>query len=143
MALSRWGAPNGHERDDSTGASPLWHPVRRDQRVLRLCASAFVALSLVLFHASDLSSGVRAQPSGSAPTQQPSAPPPRQTGRPYSTAPPKKPQGSVPRAPSPVTFTDATAESRLNFRHAASPTSQKYLPETMGGGCALFDYDND
>jgi hypothetical protein len=144
MALLRWGAPNGHEREDSTCASPLWYLARCDQRVLRLCASAFVALSLVLFHASDLSSGVRAQSSGGAPTQQPSAPPPpRQTGRPYSTAPPKRPQGSAPRAPSPVTFTDATAESRLNFRHAASPTSQKYLPETMGGGVALFDYDND
>lgn len=31
----------------------------------------------------------------------------------------------------------------LAFRHANSPTPNKYLPETMGGGVALFDYDND
>lgn len=45
--------------------------------------------------------------------------------------------------PSPVTFTDVAAQSRVGFKHAASPTSQKYLLETMGGGVALFDYDND
>lgn len=47
------------------------------------------------------------------------------------------------KEPSPVTFTDVTAQSRVGFKHAASPTSQKYLLETMGGGVALFDYDND
>jgi len=31
----------------------------------------------------------------------------------------------------------------INFQHQASHTSKKYLPETMGSGVALFDYDND
>ncbi len=31
----------------------------------------------------------------------------------------------------------------LDFIHRNSPTSQKYLLETMGGGVALFDYNND
>jgi hypothetical protein len=31
----------------------------------------------------------------------------------------------------------------LDFRHRNSPTSQKYLIETMGGGVALLDYNND
>src|SRR5260370_36705849 len=31
----------------------------------------------------------------------------------------------------------------LDFTQANSPTSRKYLPETMGGGVALLDYDND
>src|SRR2546427_277524 len=31
----------------------------------------------------------------------------------------------------------------LDFIHANSPTTRKYLPETMGGGVALLDYDND
>src|SRR5215813_3592724 len=31
----------------------------------------------------------------------------------------------------------------IPFRHENSPTKQKYLPETMGGGVALFDFDND
>src|ERR1700724_922878 len=31
----------------------------------------------------------------------------------------------------------------LDFQHVNSPTPQKYLIETMGGGVALFDYNND
>lgn len=31
----------------------------------------------------------------------------------------------------------------LDFKHRNSPTSQKYLIETMGGGVALLDYDSD
>src|SRR5690349_18178772 len=31
----------------------------------------------------------------------------------------------------------------LDFVHRNSPTSQKYLIETMGGGVALLDYNND
>jgi hypothetical protein len=31
----------------------------------------------------------------------------------------------------------------LDFRHVNSPTPQKYLIETMGGGVALLDYNND
>ena len=31
----------------------------------------------------------------------------------------------------------------LDFLHRNSPTSQKYLIETMGGGVALLDYNND
>jgi enediyne biosynthesis protein E4 len=34
-------------------------------------------------------------------------------------------------------------QSNLEFTQANSPTSRKYLPETMGGGVALLDYDND
>src|ERR1700730_842295 len=40
-------------------------------------------------------------------------------------------------------FTDVTAALGLDFRNLASHTSKKYLIETMGGGAALFDYDND
>jgi len=40
-------------------------------------------------------------------------------------------------------FTDVTAALSLDFRNFASHTSMKYLIETMGGGAALFDYDND
>jgi hypothetical protein len=35
------------------------------------------------------------------------------------------------------------AAVHLEFRLEHSPTGQKYLLETMGGGAALFDYDND
>lgn len=43
----------------------------------------------------------------------------------------------------PGNFVDITAASGVRFQHLASHTSRKYLPETMGSGVALFDYDND
>ena len=43
----------------------------------------------------------------------------------------------------PGDFVDATQQLGISFRQQASPTSKKYLPETMGSGVALFDYDND
>ena len=42
-----------------------------------------------------------------------------------------------------VQFTDTSNASGLAFTHANSATSSKYLIETMGGGVALLDYDND
>jgi enediyne biosynthesis protein E4 len=38
---------------------------------------------------------------------------------------------------------DAKHPRGLDFEHVNSPTPQKYLIETMGGGVALFDYNND
>src|ERR1700681_687470 len=43
----------------------------------------------------------------------------------------------------PGKFLDLTLPLGVRFQHLASHTSKKYLPETMGGGVALFDYDND
>src|SRR5271168_4895696 len=40
-------------------------------------------------------------------------------------------------------FVDVTANSGVAFSAKASHTSKKYLPETMGSGVAVFDYDND
>jgi hypothetical protein len=42
-----------------------------------------------------------------------------------------------------VKFTNATAESGIAFRHVNGATGSKLLPETMGGGVAVFDYDGD
>ena len=42
-----------------------------------------------------------------------------------------------------VQFTDATQAAGIAFEHRNSATPSKYLLETMGGGVALFDYDND
>ncbi|HEU4388458.1 MAG TPA: VCBS repeat-containing protein, partial [Blastocatellia bacterium] len=75
-------------------------------------------------------------------TQQSQAP--QRPGRSYSADDlVKRSPVPVRQAPSPVTFTDVTSESRVAFKHEASPTSQKYLLETMGGGVAILDYDND
>src|SRR5258708_4576428 len=76
--------------------------------------------------------------------QQPSPSPTPRAGRSYSTDDlPKTPPPPGPKAVSPVTFADITAATKIAFKHAGSPTSQKYLLETMGGGVAIFDYDND
>jgi len=45
--------------------------------------------------------------------------------------------------PTPGSFIDATEKLGIHFRQQASPTSKKYLLETMASGVALFDYDND
>jgi hypothetical protein len=45
--------------------------------------------------------------------------------------------------PTPGNFVDVTAKLGIHFKQEASPTSKKYLLETMGSGVALFDYDND
>jgi len=42
-----------------------------------------------------------------------------------------------------VRFADVTKASGVSFTHRNSATSNKYLVETMGGGVALLDYDND
>ena len=36
-----------------------------------------------------------------------------------------------------------TGSSGLDFRHNSGAFGSKYLPETMGPGCAFFDYDGD
>ncbi|MYC67965.1 MAG: CRTAC1 family protein [Acidobacteriia bacterium] len=40
-------------------------------------------------------------------------------------------------------FHDRSSESGIEFRHHANPTPEKHLVETMGGGVALVDFDND
>ena len=42
-----------------------------------------------------------------------------------------------------VIFTDVTAEAGIEFVHHNGRSGRKYLPETLGSGCAFFDYDED
>src|SRR5205823_6477535 len=42
-----------------------------------------------------------------------------------------------------VQLADVTQSVGIDFKHENSATTNKYLIETMGGGVALFDYDND
>jgi len=41
-----------------------------------------------------------------------------------------------------VNFTDVTDSVGITFRHTSAP-EKKYIVESIGGGVALFDYDND
>jgi enediyne biosynthesis protein E4 len=52
-------------------------------------------------------------------------------------------QSSPEYPPTAGKFVDITAHSGVRFHQESSPTSKKYLLETMGSGVALFDYDND
>ena len=45
--------------------------------------------------------------------------------------------------PLPGKFTDVTSFLGVDFNYLSSHTPKHYLVETMGGGVALFDYDND
>jgi hypothetical protein len=54
-----------------------------------------------------------------------------------------QPAASEAKPPVAGKFVDITEASGVRFQYVASPTSKKYLIETMGSGVALFDYDND
>ena len=45
--------------------------------------------------------------------------------------------------PSSVTFTDVTAQAGIHFTHNSGRSGNKYLPETLGSGCAIIDADGD
>ena len=67
---------------------------------------------------------------GAIPAQQPAA----------SAAP--GPLAAQPKT-NPPKFTDVTSALGVKFHYISSHTAKHYLPETMGAGVALFDYDND
>jgi enediyne biosynthesis protein E4 len=46
-------------------------------------------------------------------------------------------------APGPPWFEDFTREAGLDFRHDAGSTGTYFMPQIMGSGCALFDFDFD
>jgi hypothetical protein len=49
----------------------------------------------------------------------------------------------APRGVAPLHFTDVTEPAGIHFRHTNGGFGRKYLPETMGSGCAFLDFDND
>lgn len=46
-------------------------------------------------------------------------------------------------APAPARFVDVTEQAGIRFTHVNGAFGKKYLPETMGSGCAFFDFDSD
>jgi len=46
-------------------------------------------------------------------------------------------------AAEPVRFVDISATAGIRFTHNSGRAGKKYLPETMGSGCAFFDVDGD
>src|SRR3989441_8884913 len=42
-----------------------------------------------------------------------------------------------------IQLSDVTSQAGISFEHNSGAFGKKYLPETLGPGCAFFDYDND
>ena len=53
------------------------------------------------------------------------------------------PSPTPPRPSGAIEYTDVTAEAGIHFKHNSGAFGKKYLPETIGSGCAFLDYDND
>ncbi|HEY6189995.1 MAG TPA: VCBS repeat-containing protein, partial [Pyrinomonadaceae bacterium] len=53
------------------------------------------------------------------------------------------PTQNAPRPSGPIEFTDVTAQAGIRFKHNSGAAGKKYLPETLGSGCAFLDYDSD
>ena len=70
------------------------------------------------------------QPEEQAPEQQIQATAPKAVVKQQATAPQ-------------VRFTDITRQAGIDFVHVNGAYGDKLLPESMGGGAAFFDYDND
>src|SRR6185295_324037 len=49
---------------------------------------------------------------------------------------------SIPIPSDDLRFTEISRQAGITFKHVFSP-EKKYIAESMGGGVALFDYDND
>ncbi len=85
-----------------------------------------------------LVSGCKSKP---VPTQEssPNPRPAQAASAPTSAA----PQLAAARPSGPITFTDVTAQAGIHFKHNNGAFGAKYLPETMGSGVCVLDYDND
>lgn len=93
------------------------------------CAPVYIALLLC----SVAGCKSRSVPEPARSSVQPARPAP---DLPASTPAPARPSG-------PVTFTDITTQAGIHFKHNSGAFGEKYLPETMGSGVCVIDYDND
>ena len=51
---------------------------------------------------------------------------------------------AIAQTAAPVTFIEISSkESGISWVHNSAVSPERYLPETVGAGCAFFDYDND
>jgi enediyne biosynthesis protein E4 len=69
--------------------------------------------------------------------------PPNRPSQQHSSAPAKKPAETVVSAKSAIEFENLISSSKIKFTLKNSVSPQRYMFETMAGGVALFDYNND
>ena len=89
----------------------------------------FLIISFLLFSACKQPASI-ATPSAASPEVA------SQTPTPAASPTPPRPSG-------PIEFSDVTAQAGIRFKHNSGAFGKKYLPETLGVGCAFLDYDND
>jgi enediyne biosynthesis protein E4 len=70
-------------------------------------------------------------------SSEPASPSPKTTSADRSTPSP------VGRPSGPIRFVDVTQAAGMRFRHNSGAYGKKYLPETMGSGVCVIDYDGD
>jgi hypothetical protein len=103
---------------------------------LRLRTARFLPLVALL-----LIPGCRPAPSSPQSQRQPAT-----AAHPAATATPATESAAAPvsaRPSGPIHFVDVTAQAGIHFRHNSGAFGKKYLPETMGSGVCVLDYDND
>jgi hypothetical protein len=79
---------------------------------------------------------------------QPGPSEPRQSSNPASSSQKATPADmpappAVTRPSGPIRFVDVTQAAGIHFRHNSGAYGKKYLPETMGSGVCVIDYDGD
>src|SRR6185503_9506858 len=73
-------------------------------------------------------------------TEAPASAPAAEVANQATTA---SPSPTPPRPSGPIDFTDVSAAAGIHFKHNSGAFGKKYLPETIGTGCAFLDFDND
>ena len=75
--------------------------------------------------------------------QAPSSPVAQQSEVAAAASPSPSASPTPPRPSGAIEFTDVTSQAGIRFKHNSGAFGKKYLPETIGSGCAFIDYDND
>jgi hypothetical protein len=108
-----------------------------DSIIMRRMAVSLLCIPLLIAGCTGKSSGVPNQRSEKA------IQPPSNTALPAATS-QLSHSAPLPERPSgPIRFVDATTASGITFHHHSGAFGKKYLPETMGSGVCVLDYDND
>ena len=98
--------------------------IRRALRVSLVAAAAIAVVTVATFWLSTR------KPADDAPAE-------------HRPAGPDAPRHDVSSRLPTLTFTDTTNQAGIGFVHETGAYGERLLPETMGGGVAFFDYDND
>lgn len=99
-----------------------------------LCTSTFLLILLSACHQTAPSQSSQSSEKSQTVAANPaSEPAPTSSNTAAETS---RPSGSI-------RFTDVTAQAGIHFRHNSGAFGKKYLPETMGSGVCVIDYNND